>query len=219
MPRDTNGVMQQAAGTVAVPDTLIESDKFNLFASDVISEMNGVRPESCGGTGQVSIAAALDVANVPFKTEYTNALVNMIDVSLEDYSAARVGVFNFVPETDNVNLNMQVSVDGISFVNVDELTSLQGTTLAANLLTDNGSKVSNVTSENGWNGIIDLFGLNALCNLTGHAYGLYNVSGVTGLFNIRNSFRTTTIVAIKYLRFAFSTGRIKAGSITVEKLI
>ena len=58
MPRDGSGIYTLPPGTKGVPDTTIESSKYNAFADDVASDANAVRPIIAGGTGASSAAAA-----------------------------------------------------------------------------------------------------------------------------------------------------------------
>lgn len=51
MPRDGSGVYTRPPGTDAVPDTTIESSKYNNFVGDVETDLNAVRPIIAGGTG------------------------------------------------------------------------------------------------------------------------------------------------------------------------
>jgi hypothetical protein len=54
MPRNGLGVMAKPAGTTAVPNTTVESAKFNSVVDDIIDDLNAARPVTAGGTGQTS---------------------------------------------------------------------------------------------------------------------------------------------------------------------
>jgi hypothetical protein len=58
MPRDGSGIYTTPAGTTAVPDTTIESAKYNANVNDVAADLNAPRPIVAGGTGGNSAATA-----------------------------------------------------------------------------------------------------------------------------------------------------------------
>jgi len=58
MPRDGSGIYTTPAGTTAVPDTTIESAKYNGNVADVAADLNAARPIVAGGTGGNSAATA-----------------------------------------------------------------------------------------------------------------------------------------------------------------
>src|SRR6187455_607234 len=58
MPRDGSGIYTTPAGTTAVPDTTIESSKYNNNVADVAADLNAPRPIVAGGTGGNSAATA-----------------------------------------------------------------------------------------------------------------------------------------------------------------
>jgi hypothetical protein len=58
MPRDGSGIYTTPAGTTAVPDTTIESAKYNANVADVAADLNAARPIVAGGTGATSAATA-----------------------------------------------------------------------------------------------------------------------------------------------------------------
>jgi len=58
MPRDGSGIYTTPAGTTAVPDTTIESAKYNANVADVAADLNAPRPIVAGGTGATSAKAA-----------------------------------------------------------------------------------------------------------------------------------------------------------------
>jgi hypothetical protein len=58
MPRDGSGIYTTPPGTTAVPDTTIESAKYNNNVADVAADLNAVRPIIAGGTGGNSAATA-----------------------------------------------------------------------------------------------------------------------------------------------------------------
>lgn len=59
MPRDGSNVYHIPPGTEGVPDTVIESAKYNAFIADVEQDLNTARPILAGGTGAINADAAL----------------------------------------------------------------------------------------------------------------------------------------------------------------
>lgn len=60
MPRNGSGVYSKPPGTTAVPNTTIESAKFNSVVNDLVQDANAPRPVVAGGTGGNSVLTALD---------------------------------------------------------------------------------------------------------------------------------------------------------------
>lgn len=58
MPRNGLGVYSYPNDTEAVPNTTIESAKYNSRATDVLADLNAARPVAVGGTGATNAAAA-----------------------------------------------------------------------------------------------------------------------------------------------------------------
>ncbi len=58
MPRNGSGVYSKPAGTTAVPNTTIESAKFNQVVDDLVQDANFARPVTAGGTGAAVVADA-----------------------------------------------------------------------------------------------------------------------------------------------------------------
>lgn len=59
MPRNGSGVASKPAGTTAVPNTQIESAKYNSTIDDIYALLNDALPIVAGGTGATSAASAL----------------------------------------------------------------------------------------------------------------------------------------------------------------
>lgn len=59
MPRDGSNVYHIPPGTEGVPDTVIESAKYNTYITDIEQDLNTARPILSGGTGATSADAAL----------------------------------------------------------------------------------------------------------------------------------------------------------------
>ena len=51
MPRNGSTVYSAPAGTKGVPDTPIESAKYNALVDDLVEDLNNARPIGSGGTG------------------------------------------------------------------------------------------------------------------------------------------------------------------------
>src|SRR6187399_3153772 len=51
MPRDGSNIYHVPPGTEGIPDTTIESNKYNTFIHDVEHDLNSPRPIVAGGTG------------------------------------------------------------------------------------------------------------------------------------------------------------------------
>lgn len=58
MPRNMSGVYSKPAGTTAVPNTLIESAKYNETIDDLVADANAARPITAGGTAATSKSGA-----------------------------------------------------------------------------------------------------------------------------------------------------------------
>ena len=72
MPRDGSGIYTTPVGTTAVPDTTIESAKYNNNVADVAADLNAPRPIVAGGTGaNNAVDAAINLGVVSGKTAIT----------------------------------------------------------------------------------------------------------------------------------------------------
>jgi hypothetical protein len=58
-------VYSKPAGTTAVPNSTIESSKFNAVVDDLVADANAARPITAGGTGATSAASARTALAVP----------------------------------------------------------------------------------------------------------------------------------------------------------
>lgn len=74
MPRNGSGVYSKPAGTTAVPNSTIESAKFNQVVDDIAQDLNFARPVSAGGTGGSTAAAARTNLSLYSKSEIDNFL-------------------------------------------------------------------------------------------------------------------------------------------------
>jgi hypothetical protein len=73
MPRNGSGVYTLPPGTEGIPDTTIESGKYNSFVGDVQTDFNAPRPIVAGGTGAASAAGALTALGAVAKAGDTMA--------------------------------------------------------------------------------------------------------------------------------------------------
>lgn len=70
MPRNGSGVYSKPAGTTAVPNTTIESAKYNDTIDDLVADANAARPITAGGTGASnSTSAANNLAVVSYASQ------------------------------------------------------------------------------------------------------------------------------------------------------
>lgn len=59
MPRDGQSIYSYPPGTEGIPDTTIESGKYNVYIADVADDLNRPRPVLAGGTGSSSATGAI----------------------------------------------------------------------------------------------------------------------------------------------------------------
>jgi hypothetical protein len=69
MPRDGSGIYAPPPGTDGVPDTPIESARYNAFVADVEQDLNEPRPIVAGGTGATSAAGIREAIEVPLSMQ------------------------------------------------------------------------------------------------------------------------------------------------------
>lgn len=60
MPRNGAGIYSKPANTTAVPNTTIESSKYNSVIDDLVTDANAARPVTAGGTAATSKQGAID---------------------------------------------------------------------------------------------------------------------------------------------------------------
>jgi hypothetical protein len=82
MPRSGGGIYSKPAGTTAVPNTVIESSKYNSTIDDIVTDLNAARPISAGGTGSTTAADArtalgISATNTPFTPTGAIAATNV----------------------------------------------------------------------------------------------------------------------------------------------
>lgn len=99
MPRDGSNVYSKPAGTTAIPNTTIESAKFNSVIDDIAADLNLARPITAGGTGGTSVAtalAALGVVGVVRRQVFTSSgtytpHANMLWCEVESWGGGGAG--------------------------------------------------------------------------------------------------------------------------------
>lgn len=85
MPRNGSGVYSKAAGTTAVPNSVIESSKYNATIDDLVTDANTPRPIVAGGTGAGTVAGAQSNLSLDNKVVY----------------AAKTGAYTALPADNN----------------------------------------------------------------------------------------------------------------------
>lgn len=93
MPRNGFGVYSKPAGTTAVPNTTIESAKYNQLLDDIAADLNVARPIVAGGTGATTASAArtalgfsADAANFGVKgADIASAATTDLSAATGDY--------------------------------------------------------------------------------------------------------------------------------------
>lgn len=76
MPRDGSGVYSKPVGTTAVPNTTIESAKYNSVIDDLVTDANTARPVVAGGTGATTAEGARTNLGLAIGTDIPNILAN-----------------------------------------------------------------------------------------------------------------------------------------------
>lgn len=84
MPRNGSGVYSKPAGTTAVPNTTIESAKFNQVIDDIAQDLNFPRPVASGGTGGATQTDARTGLDVYSKAEVATAISDALEELLDD---------------------------------------------------------------------------------------------------------------------------------------
>lgn len=64
MPRNGSGVYSLPAGSTAVPNTTIESAKYNTVNADIAADLNAARPITAGGTGETTSAGVVSAFSI-----------------------------------------------------------------------------------------------------------------------------------------------------------
>jgi hypothetical protein len=88
MPRDGSNIYHRPPGTDAVPDTTIESTKYNSNVADVEQDLNAPRPIVAGGTGAANAADALTNLSAEMEGQIVTNYDSNVFVSGSFYSAS-----------------------------------------------------------------------------------------------------------------------------------
>lgn len=100
MPRNGSGVMSWPPNGDAVPNTTIESGKYNAFRADLLQDLNAPRPTTMGGTGANTAlggADALSPAGATIASAATVDLATSTGISLSISGAAAISSFGVMP--------------------------------------------------------------------------------------------------------------------------
>ncbi|WP_313078356.1 hypothetical protein [Agrobacterium pusense] len=89
MPRNGSGIYSKPAGTTAVPNTTIESSKYNQVIDDLVQDANSPRPVFAGGTGGATPAEAQVNIGVDPKLSYASKSGNYTAVAADNNTAIR----------------------------------------------------------------------------------------------------------------------------------
>jgi len=122
MPRNGGGIYSKPAGTTAVPNTVIESVKYNSTIDDIVTDLNAARPISAGGTGSTTASDArtalgISATNTPFTpagyiaSTNTQAAIAGLDTRLSAI-AATAGSGTAYTVTSGLTLTDGTVVDG-----------------------------------------------------------------------------------------------------------
>lgn len=98
MPR-VNGVYQIPPGTYGVPNTTIESAKYNAFVDDIAADANAPRPVTAGGTGSATAVGGndnLNTVSTNIAAAATTNLANATGVLVNVTGAATITSFGTV---------------------------------------------------------------------------------------------------------------------------
>lgn len=100
MPMNGAGVTSWPPNTTAIPNTTIESGKYNAFLADLLSIMNTPRPITMGGTGASSAVSgndALHTSSSVIASAATTDLAAATGVSVTVSGAAAITAFGVLP--------------------------------------------------------------------------------------------------------------------------
>ena len=89
MSRNGAGVYTKPAGTTAVPNTVIESSKFNQVIDDIAADLNTARPIVAGGTGAGTVSGAQTNLSLDNKVVYATKAANYTALLADNNTAIR----------------------------------------------------------------------------------------------------------------------------------
>jgi len=111
MPRNGSYVYSKPAGTTAVPNTTIESAKYNSTIDDIVDDLNAARPVTAGGTGQTSVPAARQ-AFTTYTTKSAGYTAAKTDAGAIHRCSAEITVALTAATTLDANWTLTVIADG-----------------------------------------------------------------------------------------------------------
>lgn len=143
-------------------------------------------------------------------------------VSLSGYRMIRITLNAMVPATTAVNLNMQTSIDGSTFINWSTCTynQLQAAntvgSAVAGLLNGASGLITNTAAAGGLSGTIILYQYNQAAR----GFGVFDtVTAETGSFTITRysgAMQSSVSTARTHVKFLFSSGNIASGTVVIE---
>lgn len=102
MPRNGQGVYSKPAGTTAVPNTTIESAKFNAVVDDFVQDANAARPLTAGGTGAPDAPGAR--SNLGFSADAGNIGKKGADIPAATTTDLSAATGDYVAVTGNATI-------------------------------------------------------------------------------------------------------------------
>jgi len=111
MPRNGSGVYSKPAGTTAVPNTDIESAKYNATIDDIVDDLNAARPRTAGGTGETSVPAARQ-AFTTYTTKSAGYTAAKTDAGAIHRCSAEITVSLTAATTLGANWTLTIIADG-----------------------------------------------------------------------------------------------------------
>ncbi|RUX96142.1 MULTISPECIES: pyocin knob domain-containing protein [unclassified Mesorhizobium] len=100
MPMNGSGVTSWPPNTVAIPNTTIESGKYNAFLADLLAIMNTPRPFQMGGTGASTLVGgndALNTTSANIASAATTDLATATGIVVNVTGSAAITAFGVLP--------------------------------------------------------------------------------------------------------------------------
>lgn len=89
MPRNGSGVYSKPPNTTAVPNSTIESSKYNSVIDDLVTDANAARPVVAGGTGASTVSGAQTALSVDGKVVYSAKSANYTALATDNNAVIR----------------------------------------------------------------------------------------------------------------------------------
>ena len=89
IPRNGSGIYSKPAGTTAVPNSVIESAKYNQTIDDLVTDANTPRPLVAGGSGSGTVSGAQTNFSVDNKVVYATKAANYTALLADNNTAIR----------------------------------------------------------------------------------------------------------------------------------